>query len=114
MAGGNENENENEIRAVQKICHSRNPNIVDVISICKHGWKCNPEYFSQMELYDRDMESYICFRHRLGGSIEVAKAMVQALDGYLHRHDEVHRGLKPRNGTMYTRIITNLVLYVDV
>lgn len=104
MDGKDENEIDNEVRAIQKICHSRHPNIVEVISTCKHVWKGSPACFIQMELCDGDMESYVRFRHQLGGSIdiaEIADTMVQILDGlvYLHSHDEVHRDLKPKNGT---------------
>ena len=94
----------NEIRAIGKICKLRHRNVVEVLSICKDVWEKLPAYFIQMELCDGDMDSYIRRRHALGapiGVLEVVAIMAQVLDGlvFLHGNDEVHRDLKPKNGT---------------
>jgi serine/threonine protein kinase len=99
----------NEIRAVGKLCKRRHRNIVEVVSICKDVWKTIPAYFIQMELCDGDMDSYIQRRYELGepiGALEVVDTMVQILDGlvFLHENDEVHRDLKPKNGTYKTPV----------
>jgi len=97
----------NEIRAIGKICKRRHRNVVEVVSICKDVWEKLPAYFIQMELCDGDMDSYIRRRYALGKSIdllEVVDVMSQVLEGlvFLHGNNEVHRDLKPKNGTHKT------------
>jgi serine/threonine protein kinase len=103
--GMNVDDIRNEIRAIKKVSKSCHPNIVNILSISKDTWENKPAYFIQMELCDGDMDGYIRERYRQGKSfsgLEIADIMVQVLEGlvFLHNHDEVHRDMKPKNGSI--------------
>ena len=103
---------DNEVRAINKLCKSNHPNIVQVLGC---GW-LKPDgafYFIDMELCEISLENYI-----QGGTINglvdwntvrirdevhehAYKIMQQILNGliYIHCRNEVHRDLSPNNGT---------------
>lgn len=106
----------NEVRAVNKLCKSNHPNIIQVI---QHGQlKRNTAfYFIDMELCDFNLETYAHGDDagpleswkiiQSQGRVEVVTLhiMEQILDGliFVHSQNEVHRDLTPQNGShLYT------------
>ena len=108
---------DNEKRAINKLCLSSHPNIVQVF---KHGSlaEITAFYFIDMELCDCNLEEYIhnkravprllslknAINHGLG-PLYVCRITQQITDGlkFMHDHNEVHRDFSPQNGS--TRII---------
>ena len=108
----------NEIRAVVKLCAAnQNENIVQVIR-----WgqlPKSPYFFIDMELCDFNLETYVLqdwkpdvarkiphFANfdlltppqRLAQMLTIMRDIVNGV-AFIHRNNEVHRDLKPRNGT---------------
>jgi serine/threonine protein kinase len=114
FAGITQNEIENEVRAVTKLCKSGHPNIVQVFQIGQLTHD-TAFYFIDMELCDFTLGSYIhCAstphlvdwkRLRQQGAssalrMEIKNIAGQITDGLLFIHDlgEAHRDLTPQNG----------------
>lgn len=112
----------NELRALEKICTLNNRNIVSVLS---HGYL--PQsiyYYIDMELCDLNLEEFIKKKwptHVLGKSryftsaaydSSIVWAIMEDLAcglAFIHSLREVHRDLKPRNGSSVD-ITTKLTL----
>ena len=106
---------DNEVRAINKLCKSKHPNIVQVLSYGR--LKADGVfYFIDMELCEISLENYI-----QGETIDdlinwktvhirnevhqhAYKIMQQILNGiiYIHCLNEVHRDLSPTNGTSFS------------
>ena len=84
-----------EIRVVQTLCNGENINIVRVT---KYGAIQSSFYFIDMELCDKNLETYIKESHWLPMH-EVWDIMKDVANGlaYIHLRSQVHRDLKPRN-----------------
>lgn len=94
----------NEVRAIDKLCKQRHENIVAVLC---HGWLNSSYYFFDMELCSINLEQYVSGTE--GGSLfqkydsqKVVDIITQITSGldFIHFQAEVHRDLKPRNGTI--------------
>jgi len=105
---------ENEVRAIKKLCGGgAHTNIVEVLRLGELVG--SPYFFIDMELCDLTLEDYIYRNSPVSDSIpqfvrdasSSSKAMQiwnivkQIASGvtFIHSQDEVHRDLKPRNGT---------------
>jgi serine/threonine protein kinase len=114
--GISQKEIENEIRAVNKLCKSRHPNIVQIFDLGKLK-KDRAFYFIDMELCDLTLDSYIYGDDFPGleswNSIHKRATEEQMptefygiaghiIDGliFIHEHGEVHRDLSPHNGAI--------------
>ena len=89
---------QNEHRAVVKLCRDSNKHLVAVYSLGK--FTDSSQYFIDMELCDMNLEQYI-----QTSPVEIDRIweiMKDISDGvtFIHNHNEVHRDLKPRNGTL--------------
>jgi serine/threonine protein kinase len=120
LGGGNTLEEIlNEERAVVKLSQSGVKNIVAVLQF---GFLENSPnyYFLDMELCDINLGSYILGElpteihasfnvDASNRMVQVWKIMLDICNGvkFIHDHQEVHRDLKPNNGT-YQAIISNL------
>lgn len=105
---------ENEARAIAKLCVHQHKNIIHVFV---HGKVPGfPYYFIDMELCDIDLASYLddklksevpAFRGVRSivsdMRIDVWEVLNDITEGliFIHRLKEIHRDLKPRNGTSY-------------
>lgn len=107
---------DNELRAIDKLCKTGHPSIVEVF---EYG-QLKPDlyfYYIDMELCDFTLEEYIHGKEvprlknwesirsdKLFGAYElkfyVLEIAEEILNGliFIHRHDEVHRDLSPQNG----------------
>lgn len=115
---------ENEARAVQKLCGAESHR--NIVSVLRHGWLNAPFacYFIDMEYCTMDLQDKMgdmqpafdlwrrgstenMHRRRRMEMIEVVDIVANITAGleYIHKHREVHRDLKPTNGT------TNLFSY---
>jgi len=111
-AGIRQAEIDNEVRAINRLCKSNHPNIVQVLNFGRLKTD-GVFYFIDMELCEISLENYI-----QGGTINglivwntiricnkvhkhAYKIMQQVLNGviYIHCCNEVHRDLSPNNGT---------------
>lgn len=105
---------DNEVRAINKLCKSKHPNIVQVLSYGR--LKADGVfYFIDMELCGISLEKYIqgetmnnlinwnTVRIRNEVHEHAYKIMQQILNGmiYIHCLNEVHRDLSPSNGTSF-------------
>jgi len=105
----------NELRAVDKLCRSSHPNIIEIF---RHGRLRHNSvfYYIDMELCDCNLEEYRQGRKSIPRVLSWAKAvecgegpfflcsiMRQVISGlkFIHAHDEVHRDLNPQNGTFH-------------
>lgn len=102
---------ENEVRAINKLCKSQHPNIVQVL---QYGTlrKDSAFYFIDMERCDATLEKYMQGQHVEGltnwETVEqsdtreryVYEILQHILHGilYIHSLHEVHRDLSPHNG----------------
>jgi serine/threonine protein kinase len=102
---------ENEVRAINKLCQSLHPNIVQVFH---HGYlkRDSAFYFMDMELCDFTLEQYMNDKNvshldkwsiiRAGGDLffHVVDIALQIINGlvFIHACGEVHRDLSPQNG----------------
>jgi serine/threonine protein kinase len=116
FAGISRQEVENEARAVNKLCKSHHPNIVQVFQVGQLGGSM---YFIDMELCDFSLEMYLYGGSMLNmpdwkdireGAVELSRPHEfitiadQILDGlmFIHGLKEVHRDLSPHNGTNFS------------
>jgi serine/threonine protein kinase len=107
---------ENEVRAVNKLCKSRHPNIVQVFQLGKLKTD-GAFYFIDMELCAFTLDKYIqgadvpfldnwkdINRRVSEGELPTQLYTItdNLLDGliFIHEHGEVHRDLSPHNGTI--------------
>jgi serine/threonine protein kinase len=132
----------NETRAIDRLCKSSHPNIVQVL---QHGYLGNAGsfYFVDMELCDLSLAEYT------GGKtvaplldwnslpqekrpFHVLTILEQVVDGmiFIHGHREIHRDLHPANGALssefccltyicsvillYGRVLENRRFWTDV
>jgi serine/threonine protein kinase len=117
-AGIRQAEIDNEVRAINRLCKSNHPNIVQVLNF----GRLKPDgafYFIDMELCEISLENYIqggpinglidwnTVRIRNEVHEHTYKIMQQVLNGviYIHCCNEVHRDLSPNNGTSSSAII---------
>lgn len=97
-----------EVRAVDILCRERNKNIVTVLC---HGWLSSSCYYFDMELCDLNLETYISGKYQdafeSDGSYDtrISVILYQIASGvhFIHKHQQVHRDLKPRNGKAATK-----------
>lgn len=96
----------NEVRVIDKLCKNKHENIVMVM---RHGWLNSSFYFFDMELCNMNLEEWIRSTGKkrgltgVGGyDVDVFNIMKQITSGigFIHSHMEVHRDLKPRNGSV--------------
>ena len=110
----------NEIRVIEKLCKDDvHPNI---IAILKHGWLNNDQYyFFDMELCVMNLANFIdadlkpsqylnpaCPEDGLE-CLSLWRIMHDITSGlaHIHRHRELHRDIKPRNG-LHTPLQANI------
>ena len=110
---GTQEKIQNEARAIAKICMSHHKNIVQVIN---HGWIDDSSYYYiDMELCGPNLSYYIQWRRSpttdpmfASGDTSTLSLMrytfsilSDIINGVIHIHklNEVHRDLKPQNGT---------------
>jgi len=106
----------NEVRVIEKVREKRgHPNIITVL---KHGWLREEQYHFDMELCILNLEDYILgnFKSVLGigryynpglsrdtlsclSLWGILSHIARGLE-FLHASKEMHRDLKPRNGTL--------------
>jgi serine/threonine protein kinase len=109
---------DNEVRAMNKLCKSKHPNIVQVLDYGR--LKADGAfYFIDMELCEINLEKYIqgetisglinwnAVRIREEVHDHAYKIMQQILNGmiYIHCLNEVHRDLSPNNGISFSGTI---------
>lgn len=102
---------DNEVRAINKLCKTSHPHIVQVL---RHGFlKVDRTfYFFDMELCHANLAKYIkgdatdglenwcILRKQMDFAFHVFDILEQIVDGliFIHGHQEVHRDLHPENG----------------
>lgn len=110
---GGEEDIENEIRAINKLCSGQHENIVHVYGHGRLG--PNSRYYCiDMELCTLNLEEYIQGKITEGlrdwrrpsqreDLLHVLGIMEQVMSGlsYIHRENEVHRDLNPQNGIIW-------------
>ena len=112
FAGVSNEDIENEVRALNKLCKSNHPNIVQVL---EYGQLQDDGaiYFIDMEICDATLEKYLqggkiddlveweTVRQRDEVSKHAYKIMQHILNGlfYIHCLREVHRDISPHNGS---------------
>jgi serine/threonine protein kinase len=102
FAGVSQEDVDNEVRAIKKLCQHQHPNIVQVF---KYGrLKTDGAfYFIDMELCENSLEKYIYGQLQDDAdALQSAYSILQQiLNGliYIHCLKEVHRDLSPHNGT---------------
>ena len=114
----NQDDLTNEIRAIDKLCAGKHPNLVHVQ---RHNWlKDSPYYAIDMEFCDLTLEEYIrgdrelvCKKSAIYSLkdneaavkwLEISKIMQDITKGlsFIHGCEEVHRDLKPKNSMLCT------------
>jgi serine/threonine protein kinase len=114
-AGISQADIDNEVRAINKLCKTNHPNIVQVLGYGQ--LKADGVfYFIDMELCETSLEKYIqgetindlinwnTVRNRNEVHEHAYIIMQQILNGmiYIHCLSEVHRDLSPNNGTSFS------------
>lgn len=114
---------DNEVRAVNKLCNTSHPHIVQIL---RHGFlKADRTfYFFDMELCQTNLANYISgdttdglenwciLRKRENFAFHVFDILEQIVDGliFIHGHQEVHRDLHPGNGESFFPPLTVVLL----
>src|SRR5271168_3341412 len=110
---GTDTEIANETRAIDKLCRLLNND--SIVLVFQHGLlKNSPYYFIDMELCDLNLNTYIYMKTPpdfleplyspetgiVQGNVacEVLEGLAQGLK-FIHENSEVHRDIKPKNGT---------------
>ena len=104
---------QNEIRAIRKLCDGTHKNIIKVLD---HGELVDSAYFFiDMELCDFNLDDYIKGNwvvSQVGDfpaavkETRVWNVMQEITAGliFVHEHKEVHRDLKPKNGSLLSQM----------
>jgi serine/threonine protein kinase len=101
----------NEMRAVVSLCMSHNPH-KNIITVFQCGCLTPPWYYIDMELCEYNLEVWIRRRMDENGKnpstssteqsrmAQIWGIMLDIIRGvmYIHQQNQIHRGLKPRNG----------------
>lgn len=109
---------ENEVRVITKLCS--NGGHRNIISILQHGWlNKDQKYYFDMELCAMNLEDFIHGPYIAALGNQYFEPMCVGVDGpeclklwnimqditkgleYIHSLREVHRDLKPQNGTSF-------------
>ena len=124
IPGVDQRDIDNEVRAIMRLCGEGNHK--NIVSVLKWGELPNsPYYFIDMELCDLNLAVYI---HRTDTpslseslpyfikdasvdlrALQIWNIMRQIAKGitYIHKHDLVHRDVKPANGISYPEDLDN-------
>lgn len=99
----------NEIRAVQKLCRSSHPNVVQILEFGQLK-RDSKFYFIDMDLCDFSLAQYIQCGVEVPGLVDwqiarqqpqnIFEITGQIIEGliFIHKNEEVHRDLSPENG----------------
>jgi serine/threonine protein kinase len=102
-----------EARAADILCNKKHKHIVPIL---RHGWLSSSYYFFDMQPCDMNLEDYISDKYKDKITFEgtytsrIFTILSQITSGvhFIHKHKQVHRDLKPKNGTSLVTVESNI------